>query len=223
MFIYHMPLGLPSQRLGKIWNIYYIYKMTHLVVSLISTCQLTPPSTSVLHISQTLSKSLPWPIDYPIPFPPPEFPKFPFFPSLCSFGGNGNWFSVEFKFTRWLIWLCTILFKPSSSLRFNFSMATLLRKVWGSVSTRSGLHLDMPSTVQEPLLGDFDRIPMEILMQILQLAGPKTTAKMGMLCKSWRSLVSDNNLWIFFLQNQLEPWDSVLFGETKLASGYPIE
>lgn len=81
----------------------------------------------------------------------------------------------------------------------------------------------MPSTVQEPLLGDFDRIPMEILMQILQLAGPKTTAKMGMLCKSWRSLVSDNNLWIFFLQNQLEPWDSVLFGETKLASGYPIE
>ncbi|KAL0550180.1 hypothetical protein IC582_014683 [Cucumis melo] len=104
-------------------------------------------------------------------------------------------------------------------------MAMLLRKVWGSVSTRSRLPLENSSTgFEEPSLGDFDRIPVEILMQILQLAGPKTTAKMGMLCKSWRSLVSsDNTLWIFFLQNQLEPWDSVLFGETKLASGYPLE
>ncbi|XP_022932370.1 actin-related protein 8 [Cucurbita moschata] len=107
-------------------------------------------------------------------------------------------------------------------------MATLLRKVWGSVSTRSGLHSETSSTdrrgfEEPPSLGEFDRIPMDILMQILKLAGPKTSAKMGMLCKSWRSLVSDNTLWIFFLHNQLEPWDSVLFGETKLASGYPLE
>ncbi|XP_022158964.1 actin-related protein 8-like [Momordica charantia] len=107
-------------------------------------------------------------------------------------------------------------------------MAMLLRKVWESVSTRSGLHLEMSPSDRRRFegsssLGEFDQIPMDILIQILKLAGPNSTAKMGMVCKSWRSLVSDNSLWIFFLQNQLEPWDSVLFGETKLASGYPLE
>lgn len=107
-------------------------------------------------------------------------------------------------------------------------MSTLLRKVWGSVSTRSKLHLEIPSSddrgsLEESSLGEFDRIPMDILIAILKLAGPKSTAKMGMVCKSWKCLVSDNSLWIFFLQNQLEPWDSVLFGETKLAAGYPLE
>ncbi|XP_023540460.1 actin-related protein 8-like isoform X1 [Cucurbita pepo subsp. pepo] len=107
-------------------------------------------------------------------------------------------------------------------------MATLLKKVWESVSTRSVLSLEMSSSdhrgFDESSLGEFDRIPMDILMNILKLSGPKSAAKMGMLCKSWRSLVSDNGLWVFFLQNQLvEPWDSILFGETKLALGYPLE
>ncbi|KAL8205759.1 hypothetical protein R6Q57_009310 [Mikania cordata] len=70
--------------------------------------------------------------------------------------------------------------------------------------------------------GEFDRVPVDIFMQILKLLGPKEAAKLTVICKSWKLIISDNMLWICFLQNQQDPWDSKFFAETSLRSGYPL-
>ncbi|XP_076926834.1 actin-related protein 8-like [Bidens hawaiensis] len=70
--------------------------------------------------------------------------------------------------------------------------------------------------------GEFDRIPLDIFMQILKLLGPKEAAKLTVICKSWKLIVSHNMLWIYFLQSQQDPWDSKFFAETSLRSGYPL-
>ncbi|KVI10277.1 Actin-related protein [Cynara cardunculus var. scolymus] len=70
--------------------------------------------------------------------------------------------------------------------------------------------------------GEFDRIPLDIFMQILKLLGPKEAAKLTVICKSWKLIVSDNMFWISYLQNQQGPWDSMFFAETNLRSGYPL-
>ena len=81
----------------------------------------------------------------------------------------------------------------------------LLRKVWGSVSNWSELlSLDRNQIFSSsPLsllsLGAFDQLPADILMQILRKLGAKDAMKMSVVCKSWKSLISDNLLWIFFL------------------------
>ncbi|XP_059444411.1 actin-related protein 8 isoform X1 [Corylus avellana] len=106
-----------------------------------------------------------------------------------------------------------------------------LRKLWGSLSNRSCANLDSsdrPLVVSSPSpssslsLGAFDHIPSDILMQILRLLGPKEAMKLSLVCKSWYSLASDNRLWIFFLQNQQDSWDSIFFAETSLRSSYPF-
>ncbi|KAI5321431.1 hypothetical protein L3X38_030502 [Prunus dulcis] len=115
-------------------------------------------------------------------------------------------------------------------------MTTLIRKVWESVSSRKGSNTESTSssssssslaTSSTACLGAFDRVPTDLLMQIVRLVGPKEAAKLSAVCKAWRCLVSDNELWIFFLQNQKkqeEPhWDSFLFSETHLRSGYPLQ
>ncbi|KAK2639968.1 hypothetical protein Ddye_027763 [Dipteronia dyeriana] len=114
-------------------------------------------------------------------------------------------------------------------------MAMLLRKVWESVSTltcstgesstrqtRTGCSslLPLPSSSS---LGLFDHLPYDILMQIMALIGPHEAARMSLVSKSWRSFVFDDRLWIYFLQHQIEPWDSTFFAETMLRSGYPIQ
>lgn len=74
--------------------------------------------------------------------------------------------------------------------------------------------------------GDFDRIPDEILALIMKKLGPKETAKLCLVCKSWRDFVSsENRLWIYFFQSDpKEPnWESVFFAETHLRSGYPLQ
>lgn len=73
-------------------------------------------------------------------------------------------------------------------------------------------------------LGELDQLPSDILIQILRLLGPKEVAKLSVICKGLRFLVSDNRLWLHFLQrHQADPsWDSVFFAETNLTSGYPI-
>ncbi|GAB2284823.1 Actin-like protein arp8, partial [Dionaea muscipula] len=60
---------------------------------------------------------------------------------------------------------------------------------------------------------------------ILKLLGAKEAARNSVVCRTWRALVSDNRLWIHFLQSddQLEPWDSIFFAETRLRSGYPLQ
>ncbi|KAK4398688.1 Actin-related protein 8 [Sesamum angolense] len=119
-------------------------------------------------------------------------------------------------------------------------MTSLIRKVWVSVITRSGSssaspHMSNPNPlsdhdrflqmmyIQTSSTGEFDRIPIDIFMQILKILGPRESARVRAVCKAWKFLVSDNRLWIYFLQNQPEPWDSVFFAETHLRSGYPLQ
>ncbi|GFP94784.1 actin-related protein 8 [Phtheirospermum japonicum] len=119
-------------------------------------------------------------------------------------------------------------------------MNSLIRKVWISVTGRSGSpsgsgSFPSPNPVSEydrflqmmyiqaSSTGEFDRIPIDIFMQIVKILGPRESARLRAVCKSWKFLVSDNRLWIYFLQNQAEPWDSVFFAETHLQSGYPLQ
>lgn len=106
-------------------------------------------------------------------------------------------------------------------------MATILRKIIQLASNRPCLGLDHARRRQGPVgsssLVDFDEVPEDVLLQILRLLGPKDVAKMSLVCRSWKSLVSDDRLWIFFLQQQAEPWESILFAETNLRLGYPIQ
>nr|CAD1822948.1 unnamed protein product [Ananas comosus var. bracteatus] len=110
-------------------------------------------------------------------------------------------------------------------------MALLLRKVWGSVLTRSGSTSSSGSRSirsssdlgEDPnsSMGAFDLIPTDVFMQILRLLGPREAARSSLMCRAWRALVADNRLWIFFLQNGKEPWDCVVFAETHLRGGSP--
>lgn len=120
-------------------------------------------------------------------------------------------------------------------------MAQLLKKVWESISngwnssdasSDSLYNLDYRDPVHGSLsdqiiicsssTGTFDRLPLDLFMQILKLLGPKEAARLTCVCKSWKLMVSDNMLWIYFLQNQQDPWDSIFFAETNLRSGFPL-
>ncbi|KAF2563576.1 hypothetical protein F2Q70_00014917 [Brassica cretica] len=107
----------------------------------------------------------------------------------------------------------------------------ILRKVWGSVWSRSSSGKDSAShsAIQVPLspsssssLGAFDHLPMDILIQILMLVEPRDAVKLSLTCKAWRCLAGGNRLWIFYLQCSQESWDSIFFAETSLRSGYPL-
>ncbi|CAK9180724.1 unnamed protein product [Ilex paraguariensis] len=102
-------------------------------------------------------------------------------------------------------------------------MSTFLRKVWESVSYRSNSNSNSnyDYTSHCSSTGAFDRLPLDIFIIIVKFLGPKDSAKLCAVCKSWKLIVSDNRLWIYFLQNQREPWDSNFFGETHLRLGYP--
>ncbi|XP_042001776.1 actin-related protein 8-like [Salvia splendens] len=110
-------------------------------------------------------------------------------------------------------------------------MSALIRKVWESMAHRSASKsspnsasdYDQLMHMQSSSTGDFDRIPIDIFMQILRILGPKESARLRAVCNSWKFLVSDNRLWIYFLQHQPDPWDSVFFVETHLRSGYPLQ
>ncbi|KAL6204204.1 hypothetical protein ACLB2K_021472 [Fragaria x ananassa] len=108
-------------------------------------------------------------------------------------------------------------------------MAALIRKLLESVvSGRKNSTSDSSSTSSSyaSSLGELDPIPTELLMQILRLVGPKEAARLSVVCKAWQSLVADDKLWMFFwqTQQQQEPrWESVLFSETYLRSGPPIQ
>ncbi|KAI3496759.1 hypothetical protein L1887_39134 [Cichorium endivia] len=119
-------------------------------------------------------------------------------------------------------------------------MAQLLKNVWESISSGWNLSDSSSNSLQNfdysPVHGSlsdqiiicssstgaFDRLPLDIFMQILKLLGPKEAARLTCVCKSWKFMVSDNMLWIYFLRNQQEPWDSTFFAETNLRSGFPL-
>ncbi|KAG0475007.1 hypothetical protein HPP92_014693 [Vanilla planifolia] len=69
-------------------------------------------------------------------------------------------------------------------------------------------------------MGTFDQLPTDVFMQILRLLGPRETARIRAVCWSWKLLASDNMLWVFFLRNGKETWDSVLFAESHLRIGF---
>ncbi|KAE9456515.1 hypothetical protein C3L33_11477, partial [Rhododendron williamsianum] len=122
-------------------------------------------------------------------------------------------------------------------------MSTLLCKAWESVSgpfgsafssssspSSSGRHHHnhqqqemMTSMYAQSSTGAFDRVPLDVFMQIVKLLGTKEAARLSAVCKSWKLIVSDNRLWIYFLQNKQESWDSIFFAETQLRSGYPLQ
>ncbi|KAJ4773263.1 Actin family protein [Rhynchospora pubera] len=117
-------------------------------------------------------------------------------------------------------------------------MAFLLKKVWGFVIIRSGLgtssssstsrSTSVGSTTRDILcnsgsLGALDQLPTDVIMQILHLLGPRETARLAVVCRYFRVLVSDNKLWMNFLQNGKDSWDCIAFSETHLHAGPPSE
>ncbi|KAK9080720.1 hypothetical protein SSX86_000478 [Deinandra increscens subsp. villosa] len=124
-------------------------------------------------------------------------------------------------------------------------MSNLLKIVWESVSTRSNSSNYTPNsssnlsdagscssqvTLSDPAVimrsssaGEFDRIPLDVFMQIVKLLEPKEVARLTSVCKSWKLIVSDNKLWVYYLQNQHVPWESIFFSEINLRSGYPLQ
>ncbi|KAM1099159.1 hypothetical protein TB2_005672 [Malus domestica] len=97
-------------------------------------------------------------------------------------------------------------------------MTTLIRKVWELVSSRTvscSESTSSSSSSSSPSetagFGAFDR----------------GAVKLSVVCKAWRCVVSENELWIFFLKNQkLEEenyWESFAFPETHLRFGYPLQ
>ncbi|PKA58627.1 Actin-related protein 8 [Apostasia shenzhenica] len=101
-------------------------------------------------------------------------------------------------------------------------MAMLLRKVWGSVLSRSGSASsrgsEFPASCSS--MGAFEWLPTDVIMQILRLVGPREAAKARAVCRAWKLLASDNMLWVFFLQNGKDPWDLVVFAESLLRVGF---
>ncbi|KAL6844398.1 hypothetical protein ACP4OV_026071 [Aristida adscensionis] len=113
-------------------------------------------------------------------------------------------------------------------------MATLLRRVWGSVLARAAAAPADPAAASSSSrgrrgppaeyyaslsMGALDAVPTDVLAQILRLLGPADAARSCAVCRAWRVLASDNGLWAFFLRLGPEPWDLVVFAETHLAAG----
>ncbi|KAJ9672562.1 hypothetical protein PVL29_025968 [Vitis rotundifolia] len=107
-------------------------------------------------------------------------------------------------------------------------MAALLRKVWESVSRSSKTTSESSdrSVVVQSSTGAFSHIPSDVFMHILHFLEPREVAKLSLVCKYWKFLVSDNQLWLYLLQkeqNQPGSWDSLVFAEIHLQMGYPLQ
>ncbi|RZC74334.1 hypothetical protein C5167_049812 [Papaver somniferum] len=100
-------------------------------------------------------------------------------------------------------------------------MAMIWRRVLGLGLTKSKSKLKSQNFDQlSSSTGAFDRIPFDVFFQILIFLGPKEAARLSVVCKSWKFVVSDNRLWILFLHNlQEESWENIDFSESCLRSG----
>ncbi|KAJ8754967.1 hypothetical protein K2173_015479 [Erythroxylum novogranatense] len=75
--------------------------------------------------------------------------------------------------------------------------------------------------------GAFERISVDVLVQIIHLLSPRDAARLSLVSHYFRSLISSYNcLWLFFLHHPSRDTfdsDSVFFFETCLRSAYPIQ
>ncbi|MED6109430.1 actin-like protein arp8 [Stylosanthes scabra] len=108
-------------------------------------------------------------------------------------------------------------------------MSMVLRRVWELVSRSnadgsSSEELSQSSSSCSSDMGELEKLPGDIVIQIIRVLGPKEAAKLCCVCKTLRCLLLDNRLWIHFLQTyQSHPsWDSLFFAETTLSYGYPL-
>ncbi|XP_076919799.1 actin-related protein 8-like isoform X2 [Bidens hawaiensis] len=120
-------------------------------------------------------------------------------------------------------------------------MSNLLKKVWESVSNRTNSTKNTPNSssnlsysishaaLSDQIMmcssstGEFDRIPLDVFMQIVKLLQPNHVARITAVCKLWRLIVSDNKLWMYYLQNQQVPWEAIFFSEVNLRAGFPLQ
>ncbi|XP_031478852.1 actin-related protein 8 isoform X2 [Nymphaea colorata] len=100
-------------------------------------------------------------------------------------------------------------------------MALIFRKVWSSmVVGRSNAHDSMEPQLQS--LSPLHQLPLDVILLVFKFLGPKEAARACLVCRMWRAMITDNQLWMFFLQNCRESWETILFQETILRSGYSL-
>ncbi|PWA52853.1 actin-related protein 8 [Artemisia annua] len=93
-----------------------------------------------------------------------------------------------------------------------------------SINNHDDDHDHMMMMMSYGSTGEFDKIPVDVFMQIVKLLEPKEVAKLTGVCKTWKVLASDNKLWVYYLQTQkLVPWDAIFFSEISLRSGFPLQ
>ncbi|KAJ9535458.1 hypothetical protein OSB04_un001415 [Centaurea solstitialis] len=66
--------------------------------------------------------------------------------------------------------------------------------------------------------GEVHRLPLDVFMLILHLLQPKDAARVSAVCKSWKLIVFQDALWMYYLKNNHPHGLSDLFAETKLRS-----
>ncbi|ERN19028.1 actin-related protein 8 isoform X1 [Amborella trichopoda] len=101
-------------------------------------------------------------------------------------------------------------------------MAMLLRKVWATMSAQSNSNNGRNEN-QHVSMSPVDQLPSDVFVMVFKFLHPKEASRASLVCKSWRDALSDNRLWMLFLQNQLDSWDSILFAETHLRNGFPLQ
>ncbi|CAM8948666.1 unnamed protein product [Rhodiola kirilowii] len=135
-------------------------------------------------------------------------------------------FVHESAITILLLLLLLLIISPallfSIFLNKNLSTPTNPRQTLPATESVSD-DRQISSIVQSSSTGEFDRVPADVFIQIVKFLNPKDAARIAAVCKLWKYLVSDNRLWIYFLQNQKEPWDSIFFAETHLRAGYRLQ
>lgn len=101
-------------------------------------------------------------------------------------------------------------------------MSQLLKRVrdWVSNGWNTTGSTSDQTIVCSSSAGEVHRLPLDIFMHILQLLEPKDAARVAAVCKSWKLIVFDNTLWMYYLKNQQDGLSN-FFAETKLRSRYP--
>ncbi|CAN6450552.1 unnamed protein product [Victoria cruziana] len=100
-------------------------------------------------------------------------------------------------------------------------MALIFRKVWSSmVAGRSSAHDSVEPQPQS--MSPLHQLPLDVILLVFKFLGPEEAARASLVCRLWRVIITDNQLWMFFFQNCGDSWEMILYQETQLRSGYPL-